>query len=53
MDNQQGPTVEHMELCPVSCGGLDDWELGLGENGNMYMYGWIPLLKLSQQLLIG
>ena len=23
MDNQQGPTVEHRELCPVLCGGLD------------------------------
>ena len=39
MDNQQGPTVEHMELCPVVCGSLDEGELGLGENGNMYMYG--------------
>ena len=23
MDNQQGPTVQHMELCSVLCGNLD------------------------------
>ena len=23
MDNQQGPTVQHMELCPVLCDSLD------------------------------
>ena len=23
MDNQQGPTVQHMELCSVLCGSLD------------------------------
>ena len=23
MDNQQGPTVEHMELCSMLCGSLD------------------------------
>ena len=23
MENQQGPTVEHRELCSVLCGGLD------------------------------
>ena len=23
MDNQQGPTVEHMELCSTLCGSLD------------------------------
>ena len=28
MDNQQGPTVQHMELCSMLCGSLDekgDW----------------------------
>ena len=43
MDNQQGPTVEHMELCSMLCSSLDRSE-GLGENGHMYMYGFIPLL---------
>ena len=23
MDNQQGPTAEHRELCSISCGSLD------------------------------
>ena len=23
MDNQQGPTVQHMELCSMLCGSLD------------------------------
>ena len=31
MDNQQGPTVEHMELCSMLCGGLD----GRGAWGGM------------------
>ena len=29
MDNQEGPTVEHRELCSVSCGSQDEagvWE---------------------------
>ena len=29
MDNQQGPTVQHMEFCSVLCGSLDGrgiWE---------------------------
>ena len=37
MDNQQGPTVQHMEICPTLCGSLNGMG-GLGENG--YMYGW-------------
>ena len=32
MDNQQGPTVEHVELCSMLCGSLD----GMGVWG-----GWI------------
>ena len=31
MDNQQGPTVQHMELCSMSCGSLD----GRGAWGRM------------------
>ena len=42
-DNQQGPTVEHMELCSMLCASLDGSE-GLGENGHVYMFGFIPPL---------
>ena len=35
MDNQQGPTIQHMELCSVLCGSLDG---SLGENRRMFMY---------------
>ena len=28
MDHQQGPTIQHMELCPMLCGSLDGGELG-------------------------
>ena len=50
MENQQGPTVEHRELCSVLCGSLD-WEGGLrGEWIRVYV--WLsPFtihLKLSQ-----
>ena len=38
MDSQQGSTVEHRELCSMSCGGLDG-EWSLGQNGYMCMYG--------------
>ena len=44
MDNQQGPTVHHLELCSTSTW-QPEWEESLGENGYMYMYGWIPLLS--------
>ena len=43
MDNQQGPTVQHRELCSTLCG----WEGSSGENGHMCMYGWVPLLFTS------
>ena len=37
MDNQQGPTVEHMELCSVLCGILDSQsgirDFSIGRNG--------------------
>ena len=36
--NQQGPTVQHMELCSMLRGSLDG-KGRLGENGYMYMYG--------------
>ena len=41
MDNQQGPTAQHRELCCViqpECKG------SLGGNGYMYVYGWVPSL---------
>ena len=38
MDNQQGPTVEHKELCSKLCGSLV-WKGALGENGHLYTYG--------------
>ena len=25
MDNQQGPTIQHRELCSMLCGSLDGW----------------------------
>ena len=37
MDNQQGPTVRHRELCPVLTW-QPGWEWNLRENGYMYMY---------------
>ena len=42
MDNQQGPTVSHMEQCYVAA-----WmeEGSLGENWYMYMYGWVHVLS--------
>ena len=50
MDNQQGPTAQHRELCSVLCGSLD-WVGGLrGEWIRVYV--WLsPFtihLKLSQ-----
>ena len=38
MENQQGPAVQHRDLCSVSCGSLDERGVG-GENGSMCMYG--------------
>ena len=37
MDNQQGPTVQHGELCSLSCGSLDG--RGVWESGYLCMYG--------------
>ena len=49
MDNQQGPIVQHMELCSMLCGSLDGRRFG-GEW--IHVYVWlIPFtvhLKLSQ-----
>ena len=38
MDNQQGLTVSHRELCPMLYDSLDRKGV-LGENEYMYMYG--------------
>ena len=48
MDNQQGPTVQHMELCSMTC----EWEGCLGENGYVYMYGRVPSPETTATLLI-
>ena len=37
MDNQQGPTVEHMELCSMLCGNLEGREFG-GEWIHVYVW---------------
>ena len=37
MGNQQGPALQHMELCSLLCGRLG--EGSLGENGYTHMYG--------------
>ena len=37
MDSQQGPTVQHMELCWMLCGSLDEAELG-GEWIHVYVW---------------
>ena len=37
MDNQQGPTIQHMELSSKFCASLD-WG-GLGESEYMYVQG--------------
>ena len=42
MDNQKGPTVQHVELGSKSCASLDGG--GLGENGYMCVCAWVPLL---------
>ena len=44
MDNQQGPSVQHSELCSVLCGGLDGRGVW-GENGYMCVYGWVSSLS--------
>ena len=35
----------HRELCSVLHGSLNAEELSLGENGYMYVYGWVPSLS--------
>ena len=42
MGNQQGPTVQHRELCSMLCGSLDRGSLG--ENGYMCVYSCVTLL---------
>ena len=51
MDNQQGPTVQHGELCSMLCCRLDGRRVWGRDNGYVFMYGWIPLLCTT--LLIG
>ena len=48
MDNQQGPTVQHMELCSILCGSLEGRESG-GEWIHVYicMSSFTGHLKLS------
>ena len=37
MDNQQGPTVQHRELCAMLCGCLDGWKFE--GDGHVHVYG--------------
>ena len=50
MDNQQGPTIQHRELCSMSCGSLDG-RRRFGEEW-IHVHVWLsPItihLKLSQ-----
>ena len=43
MDDQQGPTYNQGTLFNVMR--QPEWERRLGENGYIYMYGWVPLLS--------
>ena len=43
IDQQQGPTVQHREVCSMLCGSLDGKAVW-GENGHVYMCGWVPSL---------
>ena len=49
MDNQQAPTVQHRELCSMSCGRLDGREFG-GEwiHVHVWLSPFTVHLKLSQ-----
>ena len=44
MDNQQGPTVLHRELCSVLAGSLDGRGVS-GRMGTCICSGWVPLLS--------
>ena len=48
MSSQQGPTVQHMELCSILCGSLDGREFG-GEWLHVYIWmsSFTVHLKLS------
>ena len=41
IDTQQGSTLQHMELCLLLCGSPDGRAVW-GENGSVYMCGWVP-----------
>ena len=45
MDNQQGPTVQHMELYSMLCGSLDEREFG-----REWIYGYVWLSPLAAHL---
>ena len=50
MDNQQGPTVEHMELCSMLCGSLD--ERGVwGGWIHVLIYVWLSPFAVHLKLL--
>ena len=47
MDNQQGPTVQHVELSSMLCGsrnGSRVWGSSINIYGSIYMYGYVPSL---------
>ena len=46
MDNQQGPTVQHRELCSMLCGSLD----GRGVWGRMDARVWLSPFTAHQKL---
>ena len=52
MDNQQGPTAEHMKLCSILYSSWIGGEFG-GEWGHVYTYVWIPSSETITTSLIG
>ena len=55
VDNQQGPTVQHMDLCSVLCGSLDERGVGGGWIHVLIYAGLSPFavhLKLLQHCLL-
>ena len=54
MDNQQGPIVQHMELCSMLCGGLDGRRVWGRMDACIYMTECLCCLpKTITTLLIG
>ena len=52
MDNQQRPTVPHMELCSKSCGSLDGRGLGENDTGTWMAESLRSLPETTTVLLI-